>query len=398
MKPADGLSKDARALLRAARGGDDIPQAERQRVLQAFRQRAAVDEALGEAGDAAAPNAPRLHVARAFRSRQPRALPRPVRRVAWALAAVISTGSLAALAREGAFESWGAALQGMLGTLAGESSTHGEAPRDPAARGASPVGATDMRAAEPAVAGELGRSAGEPARASHEFSSGAERATRPAGEDLPATDATEQRAAQRGADFAAAAAEGATDPDARAGVARAYTDSKDSSRGLLPSTAARSSEHREPVRDGAAGTAQASAARPQTSTSSRRKPNEARRAPARAVSDEPATSRANTPAPQPARASDELDLIVTARNALAARRHADARAAAERHARQFPSGVFGEEREAILALCACRETGASERARSFVERRPDSLFAERIREDCKLSANLVPRDPPTGTH
>jgi hypothetical protein len=260
--------------------------------------------------DEAAASAPRLHGTRASHSAHRRALPRPVRRVAWALAAVISTGSLAALAREGAFEGWGAAIERMLGTLTGESSTRGAegALERPAARGVSQAGATETRLAEPTVAGE-------------------------------------QRPEDRG-----------------------------------------------PVRDGASGTAQVTAARPQTSATSRLKPIVPRREPAPAVSAEPSA------APQPARTSEELDLIVTARNALATRRHADARATAERHARQFPSGMFGEEREAILALCACRETGASERARSFVERHPDSLFAERIREDCKLVSNLVPGEPPTGTH
>jgi hypothetical protein len=145
------------------------------------------------------------------------------------------------------------------------------------------------------------------------------------------------------------------------------------------------------VRDGAPEATPVTVARPQTSAAPRREP-------ARALSAEPSAARAKTPAPQPPRASEELDLIVTARNALATRRHADARAAAERHARQFPNGMFGEEREAILALCACRETGANERARRFVERRPDSLFAERIRQDCQLVSNLVPGEPPTGTH
>jgi hypothetical protein len=349
MKPADALSKDARALLRAARGGDDIPAQERQRVLQAFRQRAAADEA----------NAPRLGAPRAFRGRQRRALPRPVRRVAWALAAVISTGSLAALARDGAFEGWGAAIERILGTRAGESSTHGRAPEHPAARGVSPVGARETSSGEQGVAGELGRSADEPAPAARESSSDAEPAPPPAGGVFPA-------------------AEAATDPNARASAVGANTGP---------------TEWKE---------------RPQASATRRLKPLEPRREPARAVSAESTAPRAKTSAPdasfrgsstpQPARASEELDLIVTARNALATRRHVEARAAAERHARQFPSGVFGEEREAILALCACRETGARERARSFVERRPDSLFAERIREDCKLSSNLVPRDPRTGTH
>jgi hypothetical protein len=205
-----------------------------------------------------------------------------------------------------------------------------------------------MTVAQPALAGELGRSAGEPAPAVRESTSDAEPTTRPPdGEGLPAAEA-------------------------------------------------------------ASGTAQVKAARPQAPVTSRLEPIEHRRERARVMSAEPPASREKTPAPdalfpgarepQPARASEELELIMTARDALAARRHADARAAAERHARQFPSGVFGEEREAILALCACRETGARERARSFVERRPDSLFAERIREDCKLRSNLVPRETPTGTH
>jgi hypothetical protein len=352
MKPADALSKDARALLRAARGGDDIPAAERQRMLEAFRQRVAADAAVEKGA-----SAPRLHGAPALRSKHRRALPRPVRRVAWALAAVISTGSLAALAREGAFEGWGAAIERMLGTLASESSTRGaeRAPEAPAARGVSLPGATEAKVAEPAVVVEPVRSADEPARPVPESSSDAERATRPAGEGLPAADAAEQLGPQPSADSSApAAAEVAT----------------------------------VPVR----------AARPQTSRASRLKPIELRRQPARAVRAEPSSSRANTPALQPAPASEELELVVTARNALAARRHAEARAAAERHARQFPSGVFTEEREAILALCACRETGASERARSFIDQRPDSLFAERIREDCKLVANLVPGRPPAGTH
>lgn len=320
MKPSDALSKDARALLRAARGGDDIPAAERQRVLQAFRQRPAVDDAVSDAVDDRAPGAPgQQHGARASRGGQRRALSRPVRRAAWAVAALISTGSVAALAREGAFEGWGAALQRMLGALAGESSTVGvERAVDNRAPLALPqVSASEKvmpeRAAVPEVR-EFARAAGEPMPGARQSSPDAEHPTEPAGDALPAAN---------------------------------------------PSGAKQLRQQRADLR----------APRP----------------------------RAKAPTPEP-RASQELDLIITARNALAGRRHSDARAAADRHALEFPSGVFVEEREAILALCACRATGASERARAFIKRRPDSLFAERIRKDCELAPNLVPGAHPAGTH
>lgn len=304
MKPSDALSKDARALLRAARGGDDISTAERQRVLQAFQERAASDDTVADS----AASTPRRHSARATRSRPRRKLPRPMRHAAWALAAVISTGSLAALARDGAFSGWRAAIEKVLGTLTGERSTQGQeaAVKRPAARRDVPaLGEPETKAPEPAVMHE------------------------------PEPD----------------------DDTTRPAVA-------DTETARLPRT---------------------------------HEPADSSRAHARAATREPSPSRTKSAAPDPS-ASAELDLIVMARNALAARQHAEARAAAERHALRFPAGAFAEEREAILALCACRETGARESARAFIERRPDSLFAERIRRDCKLGTNLVPGASATGTH
>lgn len=354
MKPADDLSKDARALLRAARGGDDITAAERQRVLQAFRERARLDAAVEpdvRAREMAA-LAPRSSGAPAARSRHGRALPRPVRRVAWTLAAAIATGSLAAFAREGGFDGWGAAIEKMLGRLAGGSSTTG---------------------VEPA-------SSYEP-----------ERTSSPAGDGLPsaAVGGPERHGPEPGHDDSGqSAADAATQPAARAAPASARSNA--SGRRPPPASPARSRRDRETGRAHFSGAAQLGVSGPPSAAAASREP-------AREASVEPSASHVSAPTPDPS-ASDELGLIITARNALAARRHADARAAAERHARQFPRGAFVEEREAILALCECRETGASERARAFIERRPDSLFSERIRQDCKLVSNLVPGAPPAGTH
>jgi hypothetical protein len=79
-------------------------------------------------------------------------------------------------------------------------------------------------------------------------------------------------------------------------------------------------------------------------------------------------------------------------------KYAAARAASEHHGRKFAHGAFSEEREAIRALCDCRERHATQRGRAFVERRPDYLFAERICQDCSLETNFVPARGPAATH
>lgn len=80
----DSLGKDARALLRAARGGDDVSPEERRRLLEAFAQQRAV-EPVARAG--------RVSAGRGWRRRG------VAPRLSWAVAALVLTGSLAALAR-----------------------------------------------------------------------------------------------------------------------------------------------------------------------------------------------------------------------------------------------------------------------------------------------------------
>ncbi|MEO8180739.1 MAG: hypothetical protein ABI895_18045, partial [Deltaproteobacteria bacterium] len=95
--PSDSLGKDARALIRAARGGDDVPAKEHQRLLEAFARNAT----LAQQPRAGAARAPLL---RPRRSRAPQ--------LSWAVAALVLTGSLAALAQhQGLFVRLGALLE-----------------------------------------------------------------------------------------------------------------------------------------------------------------------------------------------------------------------------------------------------------------------------------------------
>lgn len=95
--PSDSLGKDARALLRAARGGDDIPAEERRRLLESFAQQRSAPPA---------PARGRSFALSGWRSR--RAAPR----FGWAVAALVLTGSLAALAQhQGVFQRLGTWLE-----------------------------------------------------------------------------------------------------------------------------------------------------------------------------------------------------------------------------------------------------------------------------------------------
>ena len=97
MKPELDLSHDARALIGAARGGDEVSPAQRRGALAAFERRL---------GDEA------VYAAR----RRSGVRRRPAARFAWALAALVCTGSLAAYAQHrGAFAELGAALEHALG-------------------------------------------------------------------------------------------------------------------------------------------------------------------------------------------------------------------------------------------------------------------------------------------
>jgi len=314
MTPPDALSKDARALLRAARGGDDVPVAERQRLLEAFQRRADAEE-----------RAPALRLpwlARDSRTgERSRLLRGPAKHIAWALAALVSTGSLAALAQQGAFQRLEAVIERVLGTPASEPSTGALKRTRPAQAAATP--------------------------------------SAPAAADAAPAPAPQQAAPILEEDT----------PSVKSGVETGRAQSSASTVRSVAPVPSRSSGHAAVLE----------------------------RAPKRtAAPSDPVLHRDATPGDSIA--TEELDLIVVARNALAERRHAAARAAAERHAREFAQGAFSEERDAILALCDCREGASTERGRAFVTRRPDSLFAERIRQDCGLGANLVPGGSPAATH
>jgi hypothetical protein len=143
--PSDSLGKDARALLRAARGGDDVPAEERRRLLETFaQQRSGLLESPGEPVDPAAARARRTFALSGWRSR--RAAPR----LGWAVAALVLTGSLAALAQhQGVFQRLGAWLE-EAGPAAPQSLPSRPAPRS----GVSPRPALSLEApslAEPAV-------------------------------------------------------------------------------------------------------------------------------------------------------------------------------------------------------------------------------------------------------
>lgn len=86
----------------------------------------------------------------------------------------------------------------------------------------------------------------------------------------------------------------------------------------------------------------------------------------------------------------ELELVAAARDALAERRYADAIGLVQRYRRKFERGELQQEALAIGALAECRAGSGNERARAFVERWPDSLFAVRVQRDCGLQKNVVP--------
>lgn len=97
-----------------------------------------------------------------------------------------------------------------------------------------------------------------------------------------------------------------------------------------------------------------------------------------------AAPRASTPAP--ARSDEttkdrglsrERTLVDQARTAITRGAHADALAALESHAREFPAGRLTEEREALMVVTLAnlgRKAEARALARRFRERHPEGLF------------------------
>jgi outer membrane protein assembly factor BamD (BamD/ComL family) len=111
----------------------------------------------------------------------------------------------------------------------------------------------------------------------------------------------------------------------------------------------------------------------------------------RAVSVPSRARSAGPPAPTPSAHDDssdtaslsaELSLIETARTALREGRARDALAALDEHRSRFARGAF-EEEAAVLRIEALAKAGdsatASRLARSFLDTRPHSPYASRVR-------------------
>lgn len=83
---------------------------------------------------------------------------------------------------------------------------------------------------------------------------------------------------------------------------------------------------------------------------------------------------------------DELKILEEAKSALNRKDAAGALSALARHRKQFPRGLFVEEREAmrVEALCAAGRGEEGERAQSrFMKRYPKSPFIGRVEGACK---------------
>ena len=81
----------------------------------------------------------------------------------------------------------------------------------------------------------------------------------------------------------------------------------------------------------------------------------------------------------------ELALVRSAREAIAAGRHADADAPLARHAQQFPDGALAPECEAYRAIVACRlgRPDASTRARAFAQAHPTASLLGEVNAACE---------------
>jgi hypothetical protein len=81
----------------------------------------------------------------------------------------------------------------------------------------------------------------------------------------------------------------------------------------------------------------------------------------------------------------ELALVRSAREAIAAGRHADADAPLARHAQQFPDGALAPEREAYRAIVACRlgRGDASKWARAFAQAHPTASLLGEVNAACE---------------
>ena len=94
----------------------------------------------------------------------------------------------------------------------------------------------------------------------------------------------------------------------------------------------------------------------------------------------------------------ELALLKAAKADLNRGRLAAAQRRLEEHQERFASGVFRDERDALVVVIACRRADDSPDTRaqlrqSFLKRHPSSPFASRIRNACFVE---TPKDPASG--
>ena len=101
----------------------------------------------------------------------------------------------------------------------------------------------------------------------------------------------------------------------------------------------------------------------------------------------------NASEPRAQDASAELTLLQRAERAVRADNPALARALTDEHGERFPGSALSEEREAIerKALCQADGADASERAASFLRAHPQSVYASRLRELCRMQPPPEPQ-------
>ncbi len=122
-------------------------------------------------------------------------------------------------------------------------------------------------------------------------------------------------------------------------------------------------------------------------------PRAARPAPsARATA---ATSEAAQPSPASVPTfDDELRLLKLAKSQLDSGKAHLAEVTLDEHARRFPNGTFGDERDALQILMLCeageRKRGA-ERAQEFARQHAGSPVAERLLRACHVQPAVPPR-------
>lgn len=123
---------------------------------------------------------------------------------------------------------------------------------------------------------------------------------------------------------------------------------------------------------------------------------------ARSTSPEPISPKSSATAPAsmssaargPSGFSEvEVNLIAAARSALASGNYEQTRRLLDEHRTEFPRGALSEERETLRALVACRESGNTDLAQRYIQRRPQSLFAPRLIRECGLSTTPPPAVP-----